>query len=74
MRFYSFVDGVFRCEVQQKNQHGYLEYDFNTGLFSACKPAGVISFVWLTYILRFAKLAQKFVEPVSVLNKSDDLE
>lgn len=64
MRTYSFQNGVFHCVVEYHNQSGFLEYDFNLGIFHAEKPSGVPSFVWLNHVFNFAKLASKFVQPI----------
>lgn len=69
MRTYSFVKGVFRCDIEYRNNVGSLEYDFNLGIFHAEKPSGVPSFVWLAHVFNFAKLASKFVRPI----KEDEL-
>lgn len=69
MRTYSFVNGVFRCDVEYRNQVGFLEYDFNLGVLHADKPSGVPSFVWLNQVFKFVKIASKFVEPLGQNNE-----
>lgn len=64
MKTYSFQDGVFRCDIEHRSGVGYLEFDFNNGLFCASRPSGIPSFVWLNVVHKFALLAQKFVEPL----------
>lgn len=70
MRTYSFVNGVFRCDVELRSQVGFLEYDFNLGVFHAEKPSGVPSFIWLNQVYKFVKIASKFVEPLGQNNES----
>lgn len=65
MRTYSFQNGVFRCDVDYRSQVGFLEYDFNMGIFHADKPSGIPSFVWLNQVVKFANIARKFVEPLN---------
>ena len=64
MRSYSFINGVFRCDVEYRSQAGFLEYDFNLGIFHSEKPSGVPSLIWLNHVFKLRKLALKFVQPI----------
>lgn len=64
MRTYSYLNNVFRMDIDTRGNSGFMEYDFNLGIFHSEKPSGVPSISWIGMILNFLRICQRFIEPL----------